>query len=247
MRLPFARQTGIFEARRMIPGLRRQEIEKATVRVLRPPSDARPDVRLLEVDGKRIVLKDYASGGTRFKRLLGVYLVAREHRALCRVSHVEGVPRYCGRLDAYALATEYVEAASAPEAPAERLTVEFFASLERIIGELHKRGVVHCDLKKLDNIMVGADGKPYVIDFAAAFVTGSNPLTGLLFGQLQDDDYRGIYKLKKRYVPALLTPQESEFLEFRSAPERSFRRLRVGVRHAVQRWSAGRREDGVSV
>ena len=197
-------------------------------------------MRLIDLGGTRLVVKDYASGGTRFKSALGVYLVSREDRALARANGLPGIPRYYGLIDAYALVSEYIEAEAAPEVPAALLDEDFFAALEKIVASFHARGVVHCDLKKLDNILVTRDRKPYVIDFTAAFVSGSNPLSGLLFDHMRDDDFRGIYKLKRRCAPHLLTPAEERFLDFRSAPERGFRAVREGVRETVQRWSAGR-------
>ena len=224
----------------MIEGLHRTDIERLTVRVLRPPVDARPDVRLIELDGKRLVVKDYATGGTRFKSALGVYLVAREDHALARANGLPGIPRYYGLIDPYALVTEYIEAEAAPEVPREWLDEDLFTALEKIVTSFHARGVVHCDLKKLDNILVTRDRKPFVIDFTAAFVSGSNPFSGLLFDHMRDDDFRGIYKLKRRFAPHLLTPEEETFLDFRSVPERGFRSFREHIRNTVQRWSAAK-------
>ena len=224
----------------MIEGLHRTDIERLTVRVLRPPLDARPDVRLIDLDGNLLVVKDYASGGTRFKSALGVYLVAREDRALARANGLPGIPRYYGLIDPYALVSQYIEAESAPLVPPEWLDEDFFVALTKIVNGFHARGVVHCDLKKLDNILVTRDRKPYVIDFTAAFVSGSNPFSGLVFDHMRDDDFRGIYKLKRRFAPHLLTPDEEHFLDFRSAPERGFRSFREHIREAVQRWSAAK-------
>lgn len=218
-----------------LSGLSRANLDEVTVRVIRPAERARPDVRLIALNGRRHVVKDYAANGTLFKRLLGAYLVWRERVALERSAGVEGIPRVSGTLGPTALVTEYLDATEVTSAPPDLLTPGFFARLTRVVKDLHARGVVHGDLKKLENILVTAEGEPALVDFTAAFVTGSNPITALVLPFIADDDLRAICKLKERCAPHLLSAQEACFLEERSATERAFRRLRRHVRFAVKR------------
>ncbi len=196
-------------------------------------------------ESRRVVLKDY-SVGNRTLRLLGLLLLGRERGAYQRLAGLAGIPECVGQLDRYALLVEYVDGVPASEAPLELLTPAFFERLEGLIAAMHARGVVHGDLKRLDNILVTPAGDPALIDFSAAFWHGSNPIAALVFGFLWDDDIRAIYKLKSRRVPELLTGSERAFLQRRSLVERWFRWVREYFRRPVQRLAGSELEDTIS-
>ena len=42
---------------------------------------------------------------------------------------------------------------------------EFFPGLRGILDVLHARGMAYVDLHKRENVLVGSDGKPYLLDF----------------------------------------------------------------------------------
>lgn len=212
----------------------RKYIREHTVRVLRPGEKARPDVRLVSLNGRQVVVKDYASNGTLFKRVLGAYLVWRERMALERAAGLDGVPQLAADLGPYALVTEYMDATEVTAAPPHLLDEAFFERLSQLIGGLHRRGIVHGDLKNLGNILVTDDGRPRLVDLTSAFITGSNPCTALLFPFLSDDDHKAILKLKKRCAPHLLSAEEEATLEHQSSIERGFRWVRKYVRYAVK-------------
>ena len=226
----------------MVPGLSRENLAQLTVRVLRPAERARPDVRLVNVAGRLCVVKDYAAEAPLFKRVLGAYLVSRERVAFERAAGLDGVPALVGTLGLCALVTEYVESTEATTAPHGLLTQGFFAELEALVRSLHKRGVVHADLKKLENILVTPAGRPILVDFTAAFVTGSNAVTAAIFPWIADDDLRALAKLKLRCAPELLSDAERDFLEERSGIERFFRWFRRYIRYAVKRYSTPEQE-----
>lgn len=218
--------------------LRREDIESVTVRVLRPAERARPDVRLIRLDGRLCVLKDYGAQAPVFKRILGAFLVWREAVAYRRAAGVQGVPALIGTVGRCGLITQYIEAAEATSADPSLFTAEFFLALQDTVEQLHRKGVVHGDLKKLENVLVTPDGRPALIDFTAAFVTGSSPLSAAVFPWIADDDARAITKLKLRCAPHLATEDEQRFLQERSAIEKAFRWFRRYVRYVVKRYSS---------
>lgn len=179
------------------------------------------------------MLKDYSQGNLVL-RLLGLLLLWRERGAYERLRGLQGVPECAGQLDPFTLMTEYVESYSASEAPEALLDAEFFGRLEDLVRRMHARGVVHGDLKRLDNILVTSDGEPYLIDFSAAFWNGSNLASAFAMPHLFDDDLRAVYKLKARRVPHLLSEPEEAFLNTRGAVERVFRVVREYFRRPVQ-------------
>ncbi len=224
--------------------LTRHSVEDLTLRVLRPGERARPDVRLIDLAGRHCVVKDYGVGATVFKRLLGAYLVWRERVAMERAAGIEGIPEVVGTIGTCALVTQYMPGREATSAPREQLDETFFTRLRVLIDRVHARGVVHGDLKKLENVLVTADGQPVLVDFATAFISGSNPIAAVVFPRNCDDDIRAVYKLKQRCAPHLLTEGEQRFLEERGSIERAFRYVRRYVRYAVKRYSTPEPDRG---
>jgi hypothetical protein len=55
-----------------------------------------------------------------------------------------------------------------------RRAVQFIARLGRILESAHACGVVHCDLKP-DNVRIGKDGRPVLLDFDLAVTLGHKP------------------------------------------------------------------------
>lgn len=209
------------------------DVDRLTVRVLRRGFRERPEVRQIRLQGEDAVVKDYGRGGTLFKRLLGSYLVAREAAALRRAAGVPGVPRLLGRPRPWTLALEYVDATRITALPGPQVDEQFARRLTRIIDELHARGIAHGDLEKLDNILVRSDGRPAVVDFAAAIMVGLNPLAALAFPHVAANDCRAVLKLKSVYAPELLDDEERARLTRRTLVETCFRRFRGYVRRAV--------------
>lgn len=220
-------------------GFSRADIPDLTVKVLRPAEGSRPDVRLLEVNGALVVIKDYGSGANMFKRSVGRYLVERELAAYKRLKGLKGIPACLGCLDPYTLVLRYVDAKPAPLIDARRLTPDFFSCLFELVRRIHERGVAHGDLRRLPNILVDRNDAPVLVDFTAAIISGSSPLAALILPQIFENDLRGVYKLKMHCTPELLTHEEEAFLEHRGPAERLFRSVRDRVRGPFQRLSGG--------
>src|SRR5581483_919767 len=47
----------------------------------------------------------------------------------------------------------------------ERVGDNFFPDLLALLAEVHRRDIAYVDLHKRENVIVGADGRPYLIDF----------------------------------------------------------------------------------
>lgn len=204
-----------------------------TVRILRTCEGVRPEVRLVRRGDQLAVVKAFP-GGNRMRRLLGLTLVPRERGAYERLEGLPGFPKLIDVPDPFTIVIEYIEGMSSHEAGPDLLTPEFFVRLEEIIRSMHSRGVVHADLKRLDNIMVTRDGQPMIIDFSAAFWSGSSLWAAVAIPYFMDEDMRAIYKLKSRRVPHLLTPEEQEFLHELSPLKVAFRRVAAPVRRSIQ-------------
>jgi serine/threonine protein kinase len=96
----------------------------------------------------------------------------------------------------------------------EPLPSSFLPELEKVLREVHGRGVVHLDLRHKGNILVTEKGEPFLIDFNSSFAFKEKGfLRHFLFPLLRWVDYGGLLKLKKRISPSLMTPEEMAFLK----------------------------------
>ncbi len=190
--------------------LSREHIEKNTVEYYRKAGGTRPDLRVVNTDDGQIVVKDFRHSDLLFRVIVGPILIRREAGALRKLDGVAGVPRFVGRVDRYALAIAHVHGVSLDKRGIGPLSDEFFGKLRQVIDDMHGRGVAHCDLRSRGNVMLGDDGNPYVVDFAACVLLGRgiNPFFRWLFGQFVLADRNAVLRIKKRLSPELLSEQE---------------------------------------
>ena len=107
-------------------------------------------------------------------RWLGNYLAQHETHILRTLSDLPNIPAWSG--DVYvngkrlrnAIAHEYVP--GHPLASKEMLPASFFDELEKVLVVLHQRDMAYVDLHKRENVLVGDNGRPYLIDFQISFV-----------------------------------------------------------------------------
>jgi len=181
--------------------LSRREMADRKCEVLNRGGWGNADVLLVETEGGQVVVKDFAPRGRWVRRFLAPRLIAREERAYRRLEGVPAVPRLLGRLDRDALVIEYRPGVLLSRSLSGRLPPDFLGELEETIDEMHRRGVVHLDLRHRSNILAGADGRPVVIDFASALRFDSATIWGralvTLFGWV---DRRALDKWRVRLV-----------------------------------------------
>lgn len=164
-------------------------------------------------DGRLVVVKDFASK-RRIIRLWGRIQVAREVAALETLAGVEGVPRLLARVDAWALALEFIDGdelrrlGDRPEVPA------WLEGLRAVIDRAHRRGVIHNDLRGRENVMIErGSGRVIVIDWAGALRLPPGTLRHrLLFPWLRLVDEGAWLKWKRMLDPASLTDRDRRFL-----------------------------------
>lgn len=150
-------------------------------------------------------------------RWLGRRLADREMAMYEAVADLPGVPRSLGRWSDTGFAHVYVE--GHPLQRGERVDDDFFPRLASLLGELHRRGIAYVDLEKRENILVGDDGRPNLIDFQISWRwpgdrrSGAQrwvpaPLGRWLLRRLQDGDRYHLLKHQRRHRPDTLTPEQ---------------------------------------
>ncbi len=156
-------------------GLRRRDLPAITTRVIHQGRGYGSTVCLVEKDGQRAAVKDFNASPGLFRVFVAPYLLSREVRALKRLHGVDGVPQLLGRIDRYAIVTEYIEGTPLDHFSTGELAAEVFPRVQQVIDGIHARGVSHGDLKRRSNLLLTPDGEIYLVDFAAATV-GQKPL-----------------------------------------------------------------------
>ncbi len=172
----------------------------------------KPDLNQIVVAGRSVMVKDVRGKHFFLRWTLGLWLIQKEWKIYSRLIGIKGVPQPVERIDRFAFAMEFVP--GEPVQREESLPSSFFNELERVLGDVHERGVVHMDLRHKGNILVSDKGEPFLIDFNSSFAFKEKGLLRrYLFPLLRWVDYGGLLKLKKRIGPAMLTAEESAFLK----------------------------------
>jgi len=188
------------------------------IEIIRQGSWAKPDIKSVAYGSDRAILKDF-SDKLWPVRLLGRRQVMREMRALRRLQGIAGIPRCYGEAGRIGILMEPIEG--------ERITRwcrrkrdqtgPMFEKLQRLVGQIHARGVAHIDLRKRDNILITEDGRPCIIDFNASFCfEPAGPGARFLFPFLRRIDDSAVLKWKFRLAPELLTEEEAARHRFMS-------------------------------
>ena len=161
-------------------------------------------VHLYETSAGAIVVKTPHRGGPLGS--LWRSLSRREAAVYARLGGVAGIPRSFG-LVGEGLALEHVAGPSLREhEPRIGDREAFFAKLLATIEGMHAAGVAHGDLKRKDNIIVGAGERPYLIDFGIAVRRSATSAlwNRVVFAPLKQMDMNAWVKLKygRRVDPA---------------------------------------------
>lgn len=166
--------------------------------------------------GRPVAVRRVACGGRApGSRWIARVLMERERRALRAIDATGGMrgvpvlpddatsgaiaalPSADGRMPRArdVLVRAWIE--GAPLSAAEELPEDFFDELDCLVADLHARGVCHNDLHKEQNVIVGADGLPRVVDFQLASVHA--PSARALATRARED-LRHVEKHRRRYT-----------------------------------------------
>jgi len=185
------------------PAISRGELAKHTTAVLHYGRSRNPDVLLVEVGGRQLVVKDFAPRAAWVRTTIGRWITAREVRALRALDGLPSVPRFLGSIDSLAFAVEYRPGRRMSRKLAGRVPPEFLGQLETVLREMHRRGVAHLDLRHRTNLLVGEDGGPILIDFGSAVTFRPGGLLARwllpLFGRI---DFGAVEKWRSRLNPS---------------------------------------------
>ena len=165
-------------------------------------------------DGEAVCLKHYHTEPWLGMDLewAGRLMADREVRHYRLLQDLENVPRLLGRVGKSAFAHSWVEGNDLLDQK-DRLPDDFFDRLEALVAAVHAQGMAYIDMNKPDNVLVGSDGRPVLIDFQISWAPRPSwgPLGRLkrrLLAMFQEADRYHVRKLKRLYRPDLMSPEE---------------------------------------
>ena len=217
----------IVDAGQLWPESAEEVLEKAVL-LRRSTSGGNADVYVLEREGCRYLVKSYLHHSWLSKMLFSAIAVANEWRLLKRLEK-EGftyAPRPVARLGKWVVITEYIQG-SGPllgkrhYRDREMPPREFFSELLEAYRKLHDLGIVHGDVRR-QNILVGEDGRPRIIDWATGTIVGeSMPKWRVVSRWVHNvqgvSDCSSLARIVKCFYPELIThemeAQNSRFLK----------------------------------
>lgn len=162
-------------------------------------------------------------------RWAGRFLGQREIRLYRAAQGLKGVPALLGPVGETGFMHAFVR--GHPLERHEEVPDAFFDELLALVHALHERHIAYVDLNKRQNILMGEDGQPHLIDFQISLLLPPTGWRGLrpvrwFLARFQHGDYYHCLKHKRRLRPDQLTPDEVQVVT----------RLSVWIR--LHRWIA---------
>lgn len=191
--------------------LDRAALAGARAKLLRDGRWANAQVFRVEAAGREWVVKDFSRRAFWVRYTIGRFLLRRELRALQRLDGIDGVPQRAFRIDGDAIAAEFIPGTTLGQVAAEQMTAPFFVALERLLNDVHARGIVHLDTRGTGNMLLRPDGRPALIDFQASLDTRRMPVAWRRW--LDDLDMTGVYKKWLQRDPDSMGPVRRELYE----------------------------------
>ena len=192
--------------------------------------------------GGLAVLKTYRTA--RFAgaplRWLGRWQCGREVAFYRHLAGLSCVPALLGRVSDTAYLRAFVP--GRPLADRPPVPDGFWAKLDGAMRAVHSRGVAYVDANKPENILIGEDGRPYLIDFQIAWRCGRRANWALgrwWLARLQHEDLYHVLKHKRRFARESMTPDELDSVRRRSVLIRAHRAINHPyrmVRRPLLRW-----------
>ena len=148
---------------------------------------------------------------------IGRFLCRREMRFYNALREMPNVPPILGTVGATGFLHAYVE--GHPLSTDRPVPDRFFDDLERLISDIHARRIAYVDANKPENILLGDDGRPHLIDFQISWdlhELGDNFINRWWLRRLQQSDIYHVLKHKKRLRPDQLSEGERAVVENRS-------------------------------
>ena len=142
---------------------------------------------------------------------IGRLHAGHESAAYTALADLDVVPRFLGRWGRHGFVHEFIE--GRPLRKGDPVPDDFFDRLRTGLSEIHARKMAYVDLEKCENVVVGDNGRPYLVDFQIAWRWpwrrgGDLWPARWLRGRLQASDWYHVRKLQRRVRPDQMNAEE---------------------------------------
>lgn len=148
---------------------------------------------------------------------MGRFLASREQKVYRLMEGVAGVPACLGRVGPTGIAHAYIE--GRPLRPEDQPEEAFLRKFGALVETFNERGIAVVDLHKCENILVGEDGLPYLMDFQISWALPKRGVRRILFGWLHgifvNSDRYHVLKHYYRFNKAMMSEAERRVVEKR--------------------------------
>jgi len=181
-------------------------------------------------------------------RWMGQMMADHEQAIYQALDSVPGIPKWAGRLDDTVYAIEYVDAV--PLDHLQRPPSGFFDRLRELFDAVHMRGVGYCDANKRSNILVDANGRPFLVDFQLSLRLRDDlpfpvrQIVRAVVKYVAERDHYHVCKHKRRLAPQELTDEEDALSRRRSGLHLLHRKLTKPWRAIRRRFLRKQYNDG---
>ncbi|MFC1840256.1 hypothetical protein ACFL1N_11790, partial [Thermodesulfobacteriota bacterium] len=192
----------------------------------------------IEDNGLKAIVKDFRYNGFLYRNIIGRFLIWREAKAYRKLKGLKGVPVFYGSIGGITLIVEEIEGTDIEKMEVvSSLGDNFYRELKNLIKEIHKRGLAHCDLKRAPNIMLGNDGKPYIVDWASAISEREFRFfpMNVIYKRFIKDDLNAITKIRLKYQPDKVSQEDKDFYTKRSRMERLVRAIKDWFKDSLKK------------
>ena len=213
----------------MFENLSHSDISINRCSVVRKATSTGPVIWRMEDNGHTAIVKDFRQNGFIYRNIIGRFLIWREAKAYRRLKGLKGVPDFYGSIGGIVLVVEEIGGTDIEKLEViSSLSDTFYQELKNLIKEIHKRGLAHCDLKRAPNIMLGNDGKPYIVDWASAISKREFRFfpMNLIYERFIIDDLNAVTKLKLKYQPEKVSQEDKDLYMKRGRLERLVRTVK---------------------
>jgi hypothetical protein len=202
-------------------------VKPTEIKVLRElKDDAFARTQLVEMEGCRWLRKEYRFRGLLRDRLepLARRWTRHEMEVGRVLAGIDGTPGTPTALSDTSFLRPWIDGEDLHQhrRAGRPVSDTFFDELRMLVEAVHERGIGYADLAKRDNIIVGTNGRPHLIDFQISLRRYEGPsslrrrISSWWLRHTQADDLRYVYKHKRRIRPDLITPEEVEQSQRRS-------------------------------
>ncbi len=195
----------------MVKPFTRRDFVKGDTDILRKGRWANSDLYRYQHGPGVWVVKDFLPCHPLVRKTWGRFFAKREHRAFTKLEGISGMPEAPFLMDDYAVCYKFIFGKTLKEMPPELISDDYFFQLEKLVGLMHARNIVHLDIRNRENILVTDDGKPALLDFQSSLNLEHIPK--FFHKLLIEIDFSGVYKNWHKVKPQLLDDKRKAFLD----------------------------------